>query len=67
LLLARGVSHTGIHSKEVVLYRDDTNEYTLKVTIRPQTAQVVERWSIQYIVPKLSEKATVSLEVKRLF
>jgi len=66
LLMARGISLSGIGSVEAYFSRDATNKYTLSVAIVPTIAHVLQGWVVLFLTPKLSENATVSLEIERI-
>ena len=66
LLLANGVSHSGIVTIENQLQQVSEDEYNMCVYITVNVATFMQKWSLTVQVPKLSESAKVNLIVSEL-
>jgi hypothetical protein len=66
LLLASGAGGD-IRRTEIQFLKNTYNKYTLKVILHEGIAAVILTWKVAILVPKMSEKITVTLNVEQTY
>ncbi len=63
LLLAHGVTTSGVHEIERNLQQTSTNKYKLIVDITLEMTTVAQGWALSALVPKIPNNAIIKLDV----
>jgi len=66
LLLTRGRSATGFRYIDIKFFEEETNEYTLAVTIHTDRTAAALPWLISIITPKIQNETTITLNVQQI-
>jgi hypothetical protein len=66
LLLANGWATNGIHFLDIHFSKEAANEYILNVSICTDATAVAPHWLISIITPKISNVATIILNVQKI-
>ncbi|MDR1983318.1 MAG: hypothetical protein LBQ28_00605 [Prevotellaceae bacterium] len=67
LLLARGGTVNGIGKITISFFQNSTYNYKLNITVHLGITMVPEGWRVGILVPKLSNRAKISLDVKQTY
>lgn len=66
LLLVNGCSPNDVIDITTSLFKkNDTNRYTLNITVHLGVLRVMDKWNISILIPKVSNNATIKLNVQQ--
>ena len=65
LLLINEVAYNGVAKVSSTFFKVGDNKYSWKITVRLITAQVAERWHTAILVPKLTNKEIIVIDIQQ--
>ena len=65
LLLTCGRTNYGILDINTTFLKNNTNKYTLNIIVHLNVAMVAEKWTVAILVSKISDNATIKLNVQQ--
>ncbi|MDR3227222.1 MAG: hypothetical protein LBT56_06085 [Prevotellaceae bacterium] len=64
LLLVSGKSTNGIGKIESTIFKNTTTDYKLEIIIHMGITDIVEKWTVSILSPKISNESTIELDVQ---